>query len=311
MGPSTGLVGVVLTVAEPDSVAPFLLAHAGLEPVGDDGGDGADALDLVDPSRDVSVRLIAGPGEGPARAGGWLTVRCGSADEIERRARRAADDGWDVRGPVGSQDPAGCVAWIDGPDGCTVELIWRQSDGADAASGPARSPAVPTPLLFLPVPAGPEREPLLPLLLSSGAPDDYVCDWYQDGEMFALADALADADAPPAGVAHALPVGSGRTVELRLFVVAPEHRGRGLGHRLLAELADHLRASGTRRLVAGLADSDPARMTLLTRVGFRFAHVERDAATIQRGAPVRAATGQGFVEPGPRPRDLIWFDLEL
>lgn len=309
MGPSTGLVGIVFTVVAPDAVASFLVAHAGLEPGDDDPGDG---VDLIDPSRDVAVRVIAGPGEAPARpGGGWLTVRCGSADEVERRARRAADDGWDVRGPVASHDPAGCIAWIDGPEGCTVELNWRQSNGADGSPERPPPPLVPTPLLFRPVPSGPERDPLLPLLLSSGAPDAYVRDWYQDGQMFALADALADADAPPAGVAHALPVGAGRTVELRLFVVAPDHRGRGLGHRLLAELADHLRANGTRRLVAGLADSDPSRMKLLTRVGFRFAHVERDAATVQRGAPSNAPTGQGFVEPGPRPRDLIWFDLEL
>jgi ribosomal protein S18 acetylase RimI-like enzyme len=121
-------------------------------------------------------------------------------------------------------------------------------------------------------------------------------DWYQEGEVFTLADA-ASSTTDPVGVAHARAVGDGWVVELRALTVAPAHRGRGHGRRLLDEVANALRASGARHLTAAVPDDAIDRMELLRQAGFRD-------ATVDRGATSRA-------DDADTARDLVWFEQEL
>jgi hypothetical protein len=69
--------------------------------------------------------------------------------------------------------------------------------------------------------------------------------------------------------------------------------------RLVTAIADALRSSGGRRVVASVGDADPQRLTLLLAAGFRFASVVRDARSASAG------------RPGDRSRDLVWLDQDL
>jgi ribosomal-protein-alanine N-acetyltransferase len=55
--------------------------------------------------------------------------------------------------------------------------------------------------------------------------------------------------------------------ELLLFAVAPQHRRRGLGERLLALLDEGARARGARRLLLEMRRGNPAE-SLYRRIGF-------------------------------------------
>ncbi len=164
----------------------------------------------------------------------------------------------------------------------------------DNDAGRAEADA-PPPLLLRSVPAGPGRDVLAPLLCGARSATDPP-DWYQEGEVFTLADATS-ATTDPVGVAHARAVGDGWVVELRALTVAPAHRGRGHSRRLLDEVADALRASGARYLTAAVPDDAIDRMELLRQAGFRDAMVER-GATSRIGDTDTAG-------------DLVWFEQEL
>jgi len=66
------------------------------------------------------------------------------------------------------------------------------------------------------------------------------------------------------------------TAEVGLYLT-PEHRGRGLGGRLLTALVDALVARGFRSAIAGIALPNPASVALHERHGFVAAGVIRDA----------------------------------
>jgi len=69
--------------------------------------------------------------------------------------------------------------------------------------------------------------------------------------------------------------------------------------RLVTAIADALRRSGGRRVVASVGDANPQHLTLLLAAGFRFAGVQRDA---------RYASGG---RPGDRSRDVVGMDQDL
>jgi N-acetylglutamate synthase-like GNAT family acetyltransferase len=114
-----------------------------------------------------------------------------------------------------------------------------------------------------------------------------------------------DPGEPPAGAVLTLPVGAGRTVELRLVAVSPVADRERVGRRLLAEVADTLRSEGVQRLVAAASNAELALMALLQAAGFRTAHVEHDACTAERGWVLDGGNS------GLAHRDLIWFEQDL
>ncbi len=100
-----------------------------------------------------------------------------------------------------------------------------------------------------------------PLLAAGGLhPHGPACVWY------ALCD-LTEAEADGlAGVAMVCPMDDA-TVRLCGLAVSGRYRGRGLGWRLLCEVADRLRASGVEQIVAEPVP-DHGVAVLLTRAGF-------------------------------------------
>ena len=65
----------------------------------------------------------------------------------------------------------------------------------------------------------------------------------------------------PAGLLHDL-------------LVDPDHRGRGIGRRLLDETLSVLRAKGARQIVLSTAERNESAQRLFTRVGFRPTMIE-------------------------------------
>src|SRR5438874_574867 len=96
------------------------------------------------------------------------------------------------------------------------------------------------------------------------------------GERYCLADAAAERDDDPVGVALVGPGDDGRTMELRFLSVAPDRRGAGLGRRLLGDVCDVLRAKGVRRLVAATGQTDFERVALFQKAGFQFSHADAE-----------------------------------
>lgn len=64
------------------------------------------------------------------------------------------------------------------------------------------------------------------------------------------------------------------TAKLRLFLLLPEARGKGLGKRLLAECTGFARASGHRRMVLWTHESHRAACALYAATGWRLVRSE-------------------------------------
>lgn len=58
------------------------------------------------------------------------------------------------------------------------------------------------------------------------------------------------------------------TAKLRLFLLVPEARGRGLGRQLLTLCLDHARAQGFKRMTLWTHESHRAACALYTKAGF-------------------------------------------
>jgi ribosomal protein S18 acetylase RimI-like enzyme len=71
---------------------------------------------------------------------------------------------------------------------------------------------------------------------------------------------------------------------LGLIFLSPSVRNAGLGARLIAALADHVRASGGRALRLAVAEDNPGARRFYDRLGFRF--VDRRTRTIHTGAKI-------------------------
>lgn len=73
------------------------------------------------------------------------------------------------------------------------------------------------------------------------------------------------------------------TAKLRLFLLLPEARGKGLGRRLLAACMDYARATGYRRMVLWTHESHRAACALYAEAGWRLV---RSEPKLSFGVPV-------------------------
>ena len=113
-----------------------------------------------------------------------------------------------------------------------------------------------------------------------------------DVDLWELSDVTGADDDEPAAAAATCPVGDGRRVRLLAVVVADAYRRRGVGRRMVEDVADALRRSGVLVVVAAVPAAHAPAMVVLQQAGFRPTHVER-------GSP----------EAGKH--DVVWFDVAL
>jgi hypothetical protein len=140
-----------------------------------------------------------------------------------------------------------------------------------------------------------DRDVALALLETAGWTPPLLREWAAAGTVLELYD---PADDEPQGAAIVEPVDD-VTYELRAWASTVDTAEPAMPGRLVTAVADALRRSGGRRVVASVGDADPQRLTLLLAAGFRFARIERDAPSASGG------------RLGDRSRDLIWMDQDL
>jgi len=129
---------------------------------------------------------------------------------------------------------------------------------------------------------------------SPSALDAYM----HDGEVLVAADR-----GRPLG--HLQLITHGERSEIKNMAVVAEHRGRGIGRRLVdAGLARASRRQATTVEVATAA-ADVGNLRFYQRCGFRLRTVERDAFTPAGGYPAET------VIDGIELRDRVWLDLDL
>jgi hypothetical protein len=135
----------------------------------------------------------------------------------------------------------------------------------------------------------------LDLLEAAGWSRPLLAEWATAGTVLELYDP-ADDEPHGAAIVDAL---DGATYELRAWASTVDPAEPTVSGRLVTAIADALRRSGGRRVVASVGNADPQRLTLLLASGFRFAGVARDARPVAAG------------RPDDRSGDLVWLDRDL
>jgi GNAT superfamily N-acetyltransferase len=113
----------------------------------------------------------------------------------------------------------------------------------------------------------PEREAVTSLLADSGVPPAAIRG-AGDTVLYGLWDLAAPTGEGLVGVAATRMLDDAGSVELCGIAVLAAFGHRGLGYRLVTEVADALRVEGARRLVAKSADRQSPATALLARAGF-------------------------------------------
>jgi ribosomal protein S18 acetylase RimI-like enzyme len=150
------------------------------------------------------------------------------------------------------------------------------------------------------VPAGPERERFLPLLLLADESLEQVRSYMQSGDLYALVERNGNA----VGIVLTIAAEHG-TVELKAVAVDPAQQNQGLGKRLLAAVIAELRKRGVRRAIVGTANAGIGQLAYYQKAGFRLLRIERDFFSPARGYPAV------MEDNGIRLRDMVWMDQEL
>jgi ribosomal protein S18 acetylase RimI-like enzyme len=149
------------------------------------------------------------------------------------------------------------------------------------------------------VPAGPARDPLLPLLRLADDSEPEIRRYYQRGDLY-----VHDDDGRPIGIVLAIAQPDG-AVELKAVAVDESRQGQGIGARLLTAVLDDLKAGGVKRVVVGTGNAGIGVLAFYQKLGFRLWKIERDYFGPARGYP------EGLEENGIPLRDMVWMDLAL
>ena len=142
-------------------------------------------------------------------------------------------------------------------------------------------------------PAG--RDGALWLLEAAGWSPGRLAHWATSGTLLELYD---PADAIPCGAAIVAPM-EDATYALRAWATTLDTADRAVAGRLVRAIADALRRSGARRVVASVDHADRRSITLLLEAGFRICDVDR------AGPPY---ANDGSCDPA---WDLVLMDQEL
>jgi ribosomal protein S18 acetylase RimI-like enzyme len=97
----------------------------------------------------------------------------------------------------------------------------------------------------------------------------------------------------------------GHAREIKNMAVEVQHRGRGIGRRLIDAAIELARAEGGRMLTVATAAADIGNLRFYQLAGFRLRSVERDAFS-----PSAGYAAETLVD-GIRLRDRVWLDLQL
>lgn len=106
-------------------------------------------------------------------------------------------------------------------------------------------------------------------------------------------------------VGHLQAVSAEDAWEVLNTAVSQEHRGTGIGRRLLDVAVRAARRAGARRVVLATATADIGNLRFYQRCGFRMDRVVSDAFGPETGYP------DGIEIDGIPLRDQVWFALEL
>lgn len=150
------------------------------------------------------------------------------------------------------------------------------------------------------VPAGHERDALLPMFLLADDSEQEVRSYYQMGDLFAL----RDADGTTRGIVLAIATGHG-VIEIKSIAIASGLQRRGLGTKMIRLVLSELRARVARKVTVGTGNSSIGEIAFYQKAGFRLWRIERDYFSESRGYR------KGIEENGIPLRDLVWLDLDL
>jgi len=147
-------------------------------------------------------------------------------------------------------------------------------------------------------------------------------EWF-DGPRDALADLFALADDSPAAVCEyrdagrvlvardgagvvgqLLLVSDVDRAEVKSLAVHQQRQGEGIGRLLVERAIAVCREEGRATLVVATAAADTRVLRFYQLLGFRLAHVERDAFTSENGYPAIDVDGIPL-------RDRVWLSLDL
>jgi len=140
-----------------------------------------------------------------------------------------------------------------------------------------------------------DREPFLPLLLEADESEPVVRSYLDHGELLEFREGDR-----PVGVCLLLP--SGGDLEIKNIALVESARGRGLGRRAIAAIAELASRRGARRLVVGTADASLGTIAFYRHVGFHDDGLRR-----------------GFFDTYPEPvvegglvaHDMVMFAMDL
>jgi len=149
------------------------------------------------------------------------------------------------------------------------------------------------------IPAGPERERLMPLLLLADESEQQVRSYMHEGDLYAYANGEA-----VHGIVLAIGAADGAT-ELKAVAVTPELQRQGVGKRMLQAVLDDLRARGVRRVIVGTGNAGIGELAYYQKAGFRLVGIERDFFSPARGYP------EVMHDNGIRLRDMVWMEQWL
>lgn len=146
---------------------------------------------------------------------------------------------------------------------------------------------------------GPERLDFLPLFLLADDSEQQVRSYLQKGTLY-----LAVEGGAVIGMALAIPVRLGE-VEIKAIAIEPSRQHQGHGAQLLALVMRALEHRGFTRVLIGTGNSSIDQIAFYQKAGFRFARIDRDYFSPERGYP------GGIEENGIPLRDMIWFERGL